>query len=73
MTIKSIQKVIKVGDSLAVTLPARDARAAGLKVGSEVQISAELITPLTKPDRLVSEYDEFVAQYGQTLKNLKDR
>ncbi len=61
--------MIKVGDSLAVTLPARDARAAGIKAGSEIRITAEQIV---KPN-LTIEYDTFVGQYGKTLKNLKER
>jgi len=75
MTIKSIQKVIKVGDSLAVTIPARDARAAHLKPGSNVSISFEEVK---QPDQrgstnLDAEYQLFKKQYGSTLKNLANR
>lgn len=75
MTIKSIQKVIKVGDSLAVTIPARDARAAQLEPGNEVSISIEPVevNDDTKVRNLDAEYQAFKKQYGATLKNLADR
>lgn len=38
----SIQKVIKVGSSLAVTIPARDARYYQIKPGDELKIAIEL-------------------------------
>lgn len=74
MTIKSIQKVIKVGSSLAVTIPARDAKRLGVNAGTEVEIS---VKPLEdSPEHLrrtLDEYDAFKAQYGETLKNLSGR
>ena len=73
MVIKSIQKVIKVGDSRGIILPAKELDRLGVDVGSELKVTAE---PAKKPDKqakLKSEYDAFVSQYGQTLKKLKDR
>ena len=77
MTIKSVQKVIKVGSSLAVTIPARDAKAAGLVVGSEVRSA---VSPVGAADdvmadfeQLTAEYEAFKRQYAQTLKNLSQR
>ena len=46
MVIKSVQKVIKVGDSLAVTIPAKDARASGIDKGEEVEVT---IKPVATP------------------------
>lgn len=75
MTIKSIQKVIKVGSSVAVTLPARDAKSAGIVPGMEVEITAKLTETSypNKPKSVDAEYQAFKAQYGQTLKNLANR
>ncbi len=75
MTIKSTQKLIKVGDSLAVTIPAKQARLAGLKVGEEVNISVKPVVTQAPEDtkNLEAEYEAFKAQYGSTLKNLADR
>lgn len=76
MSITSIQKVIKVGSSLAVTIPARDAKAQGLVSGSEVESTITVLKPA--PDskdtkKLAAEYEAFKAQYGETLKNLSQR
>lgn len=74
MKITSIQKVIKVGSSLAVTIPARDAKAAGITAGSEVEIEARLLTVEKSVDRQISkDYAAFKAQYSETLKNLSQR
>jgi antitoxin component of MazEF toxin-antitoxin module len=75
MTIKSIQKVIKIGDSLAVTIPARDAKAAGIVQGSSVDVSVKPVVVAKKasPSGIEAEYEAFTIQYGQTLKNLADR
>ncbi len=75
MTIKSIQKVIKVGSSLAVTLPARDVKNAGIIAGQDVEITVKLAASIA-PDKiqdLNAEYEAFKTQYGSTLKHLADR
>lgn len=73
MTITSTQKVIKIGSSKGVVLPAKELERLGIDVGSQLKITAEPVAKTDKQAELMSEYDEFVAQYGQTLKNLKDR
>jgi hypothetical protein len=70
--IKTIQKVIKVGSSKGVTIPTKQLVALGADVGDDLVITAELASR-TKHDKLMQEYDKFVRQYGQTLKNLADR
>ena len=75
MTITTIQKVIKIGSSRGVTLPARDLRALGIRDGDEVRLTVEqvkLIEQANKPS-LRQDYDDFKKQYGETLKNLADR
>jgi antitoxin component of MazEF toxin-antitoxin module len=74
MTITSTQKVIKVGSSLAVTIPAKDVKRLGVKQGDELEITAKTVKkPQKNTDALQKEYETFVAQYGETLKNLKNR
>ncbi|MCA9323637.1 hypothetical protein KC992_00890 [Candidatus Saccharibacteria bacterium] len=75
MTIKSIQKVIKVGDSIAVTIPAKDAKALGIKAGMFIQSSHELLKNDVHEENIgvAKEYEKFSAQYGEALKNLADR
>lgn len=70
MSITSIQKVIKVGKSLAVTIPAKQAKAMNIVSGSTIKMTAELVdTSLSSEDA----YRSFKKQYGQTLKNLAKR
>lgn len=74
MTIKSVQKVIKVGSSLAVTIPARDARSLGIEVGKDVISSISVIPDKEVPPSTISQdYAAFKKQYSKTLKNLAGR
>ena len=70
MTITTIQKIIKIGTSRGVTLPAKQLKALKLSDGDEVKIT---ITPARKCNKLTDEYADFKAVYGETLKNLVDR
>ncbi len=69
--IQSIQKVIKIGSSGGVTIPAKEMRRDDIVYGDEVRVTIEPINK--KHDKLMDEYQEFVQQYGSTLKNLADR
>ena len=75
MTITTIQRVIKIGSSRGVTLPARDLRALGIRDGDEVRLTVEQVKPIKRTNKpsLRQEYDDFKKQYGETLKNLADR
>ncbi len=67
-----VQKIIKIGSSAGVTIPKKQLDELSLRVGDEVRINLEPV----KKDRhtkLMREYDAFVKQYGQTLKNLARR
>ena len=70
--IESTQKVIKIGSSGGVTIPAKEMKRQGITYGDEVRVTVE---PLKKQkhDKLMQEYEQFVEQYGQTLKNLAHR
>ena len=75
MKITTIQKVIKIGSSRGVTLPARDLRALGIRDGDEVRLTVEKVKSIEQADKLLlrQDYDDFKKQYGETLKNLADR
>ena len=70
MTITTIQKIIKIGTSRGVTLPAKQLKALKLSDGDEVKIT---ITPARKCKKLTDEYADFKAVYGEILKNLVNR
>lgn len=71
MTITTTQKVIKIGDSAGVTIPAKELKRAGVKPGDEIRVSFEPVVPAQ--DDVLAEYAAFKAQYGDTLKNLANR
>lgn len=77
MTITTIQKVIKIGSSRGVTLPARDLRALGIRDGDQVKISLEPLQTQDLADddmqQLRAEYKKLKQQYSQTLKKLASR
>lgn len=68
MKITSTQKVIKVGSSNAVTIPAKDLRRLGVKTGDSLDITFE-----KSKTSIVDEYANFKKVYSETLKNLSDR
>lgn len=74
MKITSIQKVIKVGSSLAVTIPARDAKAAGLNVGDELEASFTVVEkPQAHQVEVVALTQKLIKRHEQALKNLNQR
>jgi len=66
------RKAIRVGSSLAVTIPQEVVKAKNIHAGDEINTTFD---PVKKPKHveLMDEYEKFVAQYGETLKNLSDR
>lgn len=72
MKISSTQKVIRVGSSLAVTIPAKEAKRLGIEAGSEVKSTISTFET-AKGLPISSQYEQFKQQYAQTLKNLADR
>jgi len=68
-----VQKVIKIGSSLGVTIPKKQANELGISAGDEVKIDVQPVAKDKKQEKLIQEYDKFVKRYGQTLKNLASR
>lgn len=76
--IQSIQKVIKIGSSAGVTIPAKLLQHEGIQIGDEVKVT---ITPVKqhsdKRDIVDEDVDELarrlVKKYDQALRNLADR
>jgi antitoxin component of MazEF toxin-antitoxin module len=67
------QKLIKVGTSLGVTLPAKDLRRLGAKEGTRISLEYKIIPDEAEKHTLDDEYEAFKKQYGETLKNLAGR
>lgn len=71
--IEIIQKLIQIGSSDGVTLSKKDLARLGAKRGDVLKLKVELVDGSDKHQKLLREYDAFVSQYGQTLKNLADK
>lgn len=71
MTFTTVQNSIKIGTSAGVTLPAKEFKRMGLKIGDPVKITFE---PAKQDhNELAADYAAFKKQYGETLKNLANR
>jgi len=71
MIIKSIQKVIKVGSSLAVTIPAVDARFYKIKTGDYVEVSITFPTPnKRKKTEIAALTQRLIKRHKITLRKL---
>lgn len=71
--IETQQKLIQIGSSEGITLSKKDLSRLGAKRGDMLHIKVELVNKPDKHAGLLDEYNAFVKQYGQTLKNLADR
>ena len=74
MAITSIQKVIQIGSSEGVTLPAKDLDALGVKKGDELKVTFEPANAPTEENlETLKDYQKFKKQYASALKNLAQR
>ena len=71
--IETIQKLIQIGSSQGVTLSKKDLASIGAKRGDVLRLKVELADGPHKHQKLLREYDAFVKEYGQTLKNLASK
>jgi bifunctional DNA-binding transcriptional regulator/antitoxin component of YhaV-PrlF toxin-antitoxin module len=76
MKIDSFQKVIKVGSSLAVTIPAKDARYFDVKAGETLKVRFERPeeeTPETHSAEVVVVTQKLIQRHKKALDNLVQR
>lgn len=71
--IETEQKLIQIGTSEGITLSKKDLARLGAKRGDLLRVKVELLNKPDKHKKLMDDYEEFVKQYGETLKNLSDR
>ena len=73
-----IQKVLKVGDSLAITIPKKSAEEIGIKVGDRLEVKTTKKTIVIKPKLILSNDDQriailafsFISRYRKDLESL---
>lgn len=74
MTVTTTKKVIRIGSSAGVTIPAEDLKRMGVTFGDELKISYE---PAKKPDQhtleVVEMTQKLIKRHKQALKNLSQR
>jgi len=69
-----VQKVIKIGDSLGITIPKNRANELKLIAGDEVEISIrKKSSRVDKHEQLLKDLELFMNTYDQDLKNLAKR
>jgi len=74
MTITTIQKIIKIGTSRGVTLPAKQLKALNLSDGDEVEITVRKKPTVTLSDnRMVKVANGLLDRYKQDFHNLANR
>ena len=75
MTITSTQKLIAIGSSEGVTLPAKALKSAGLKRGDEVEVTIRPVSRHTsKADQeIIDTAKQILAEYKQDFQNLAQR
>ena len=72
--IETEQKLIQIGSSEGITLSKKDLARLGAKRGDMLKVKVELAKKSVVTHRmLIDEYDAFVKEYGEALKNLADR
>jgi bifunctional DNA-binding transcriptional regulator/antitoxin component of YhaV-PrlF toxin-antitoxin module len=71
MTIKTTQKVIKIGTSAGVTIPKKQLEEMSVSIGDEIEL---VIKPKNSNLRAFSdEFDGFMDAYSEDLNNLARR
>jgi len=72
--IKSIQKVIKIGSSGGVTIPAKEMKRLGVTYGSQLKVTFEPVDEVKKDKvELVELTQKLIKRHQQALKNLSQR
>jgi antitoxin component of MazEF toxin-antitoxin module len=74
MTIKTIQKVIKIGTSAGVTIPAKDLKYAGIQTGDQVEVTVRK-APGSQADseEVIAAAKNILDRYAADFKNLASR
>lgn len=75
MTIKSSQKVIKIGSSAGVTIPAKDLRHSGVTVGDTINFSFTKVKSAgsAENEAVIDAAKKILKDYKQDFDNLAKR
>ncbi len=73
MTITTTQKVIKIGTSRGVTIPAKDLKALGVETGDDLEIIVSKKSRVADDTQVVEVANSILERYKQDFRNLADR
>lgn len=73
MTITTTQKLIKIGTSKGVTLPAKDLKALGVETGEELELVVRKKQVSAGSDSVEDIAKNILQRYDQDFKNLAGR
>lgn len=73
MTITITQKIIKIGTSRGVTIPAKDLQALGVDTGEELELVVRKKTADVSSDELVATANSLLDRYKKDFSNLAER
>ena len=69
MIMTTIQKIIRIGSSKGVTLPAKQLKQLGVDIEDEVKITIETVSKKDPQEKLIAEYNKFIEKHDQLPKN----
>lgn len=73
MTITTTQKIIKIGTSKGVTIPAKELKRLNVDAGDEVEIVVRKKTPATNESEVIQAAQSILERYKQDFTNLAQR
>lgn len=73
MVITTVQKIIKIGTSKGVTIPARDLKALGADAGDELELVVRKKAPQASGQSVKEIAENILDRYDQDFKNLAER
>jgi len=73
MTITTIQKVIKIGSSRGVTLPAKQLRALGVRDGDEIEVTIRKRPVAAGSDEVLKVANSLLERYKEDFSHLAKR
>jgi antitoxin component of MazEF toxin-antitoxin module len=73
MTITTTQKIIKIGTSKGMTLPAKELKRLGVDVGDEVEIVVRKKAVTTQDSDVIQAAQSILERYNQDFTNLAQR
>jgi antitoxin component of MazEF toxin-antitoxin module len=74
MTITTTQKIIKIGDSSGVTIPAKDLKRAGIKPGDSIEFTFRAVAgPDNHTTEVVALTQQLIARHQKALDSLSQR